>query len=98
MGKVFKMNDYDWVYAENEEQAKRFYLDFSGCDEFDLEIKEVSLQDKMLYEVDRLPLEEQKMVQEMNWFAGELCAYKTFEWVIKQDNIKAPDILATIEG
>jgi hypothetical protein len=96
--KVFKMNDFDWVYAENEKQAKEYYVDLTDCDLDDIEdIKEVSMQDTMLYEVSKLPIEEQKMVQKMSWFGGELCAYKPFEWVIKQEGIEAPCIIASTE-
>jgi hypothetical protein len=99
MSKVFKMNDSDWVYADNEEQAKNYYVNLTECNEDDLDnVKEVSLQNTMYYEVNRLPNEEKDMAHEMGWFAGELCALKTFEWVIKQENIKTPSILATTEN
>lgn len=33
----------------------------------------------------------------MGWFDGELCALKSFEWVIKQENLHTPCIIATTE-
>lgn len=98
MSRVFKMNDCDWVYADCEEQAIDFYEAFSGCNKSEIEIEEVSLKDTMYYEVSRLPMEEQQMTLEMQWFAGKLCVKKSFEWVIEHENIKAPAILATVEG
>jgi hypothetical protein len=99
MSKVFLLNGYDWVYADNEEQAIKYYIQFTGCLKDDVEkIKEVSLQDTMYYEVSRLPEEERVKAHKFGWFAGEFCALKTFEWVINHENIKVPSILATIEG
>lgn len=98
MSKVFKMNDYDWVYAENEEQAKEYYVNITKCSYDDLkDIKEVNTDNTMYYEVSKLPIEEQKQPQEMGWFDGELCALKSFEWVIKQENLHTPCIIATTE-
>jgi hypothetical protein len=98
MSKVFKMNDCDWVYASSEEEAKKFYSEFEEEDIIEEDFKgEVSLQDTMLFEVSKLPIEEQQMAQEMRWFGGELCVSKPFEWVIKQENIKAPCIIASTE-
>ena len=99
MSKVFKMNDCDWVYAESEEQAKEFYSQFIDEEEIEEDFQgEVSITNRMLYEVSELPPEEQKLEQDTRKFGGVLCAYKTFEWVIKQDNIKAPCILASTEA
>lgn len=95
--KVFKMNDWDWVCAESEEQAKKFYVWFTDCLEGDLEVKEVSLQDKMYVSVSSLPVEEQKQPQELGHFFGELSAHKTFEWVIAHEKITSPCIIASTE-
>lgn len=98
MSKIFKMNDYDWVYAENAEQAKKYYVNLTKCSYDDIEnTKEVSSSETMYYDVSKLPIEEQKMPQVMGWFDGELCALKPFEWVIKQENLNAPCIIATTE-
>lgn len=98
MGKVFRMNEYDWVFAEDEEQAKTFYEQFIDREEIDEQFEgEVSLQTTMYYEVSKLPIEEQKERQEMQYWCGELCVLKPFEWVIEQENLKAPCIIASTE-
>ncbi|MGG1147635.1 hypothetical protein [Bacillus wiedmannii] len=98
--KVFKMNDCDWVCAETEEQAKEYYKKECGFDDEDINegfVGEVSLQDKMHILADDLPLEEQQMCQTMINIGGELHVLKTFEWVIKNDNITSPCIIASTE-
>ncbi|MDE3837918.1 hypothetical protein C0966_00655 [Bacillus methanolicus] len=99
--KVFKMNDFDLVCAETEEQAKIFYCEESGIDMGDVEEffqGEVSLEEKMLVSVDDLP-EEEKMMTQLNMknIGGELFVYKPFSWVIKHQNITSPCIIATTE-
>jgi hypothetical protein len=97
--KVFKMNDFDWVAANNEEEAKTFYEEFIERDEIEEDfVGEVSLTDTMLIPIGDLPLEEQKRVQKLGHFAGELCAYKSFEWVINNQNITKPCIIASTEA
>ncbi|KAB2419572.1 hypothetical protein F8167_29560, partial [Bacillus cereus] len=62
MMKVFKMNDYDWVAAKNEEEAKTFYEEFIDREEIEEDfVGEVSLQDKMHISIDELPDEEQRV-------------------------------------
>ncbi|MDV6040536.1 hypothetical protein N7X28_29445 [Bacillus sp. SM-B1] len=100
MMKVFKMNDCDWVCAETEEQAKEFYKNECGFD--DEEINEyfegeVSLREKMHILADDLPLEEQKQCQMMIHRGRELHVLKTFEWVIKNENITSPCVIASTE-
>jgi hypothetical protein len=98
--RVFKMNDCDWVCAETEEQAKEFYKNEVGFDENEINeefVGEVSIQDEMLIEVDDLPIEEQNQRQKMKMYAGTLFAYKTFEWVIKHENITKPCIISSTE-
>ncbi|MGR5994473.1 hypothetical protein ACT7C9_15230 [Bacillus cereus] len=98
MMKVFKMNDCDWVAAKNEEEAKSFYEQFIDRDDIEEDfVGEVSLQDKMHILADDLPLEEQQMCQTMVNRGGELHVLKTFEWVIKNDNITSPCIIASTE-
>ncbi|HDT6575757.1 TPA: hypothetical protein QFT23_001865 [Bacillus cereus] len=102
MMKVFKMNDCDWVCAETEEQAKEFYKNECGFD--DEEIGEyfegeVSLQDKMHISIDELPDEEQRVatIEPVIHRGGETCVLRSFEWVIKRDNITNPCIIASTE-
>ncbi|GAB6425942.1 TPA: hypothetical protein ACOQ31_005596 [Bacillus cereus] len=98
MIKVFKMNDCDWVAAKNEEEAKSFYEQFIDREDIEEDfVGEVSLQDKMHILADDLPLEEQQMCQTMINMGGELHVLKTFEWVIKNDNITSPCIIASTE-
>ncbi|MGX5628229.1 hypothetical protein [Bacillus cereus] len=98
MIKVFKMNDCDWVAAENEEEAKSFYEQFIDREDIEEDfVGEVSLQDKMHILADDLPLEEQQMCQTMINRGEELHVLKTFEWVIKNDNITSPCIIASTE-
>lgn len=98
--KVFKMNDCDWVCAETEKQAKEFYTNEVGYDEAEVNEDfegEVSLRDTMHIFADDLPLEEQQMAQMMFRRGGELHVLKTFEWVIKHNNITSPCIIASTE-
>jgi len=98
--KVFKMNDIDHVCAKTEEQAKQYYKELTGEDELGINEEfegEVSLQNTMLIDTDDLPVEEQKMVQEMRIIGGHCYAYKTFEWVIEQDKPTEPYIICTTE-
>ncbi|QCS52366.1 hypothetical protein [Priestia flexa] len=98
--KVFKMNDYDWVCAKSEKQAKEFYKSEVGFNDEEINeefVGEVSLQDEMLVEVDELPHEEKMQVQRMKKYAGTLFAYKTFEWVINHENISKPCIISSTE-
>lgn len=98
--RVFKMNDCDWVCAENEGQAKEYYKKETGFNEDEIEeefLGDVSLQDEMLVEITDLPIEEQKQPQKLKEYGGSLFAYKTFEWVIAHENITKPCIISSTE-
>ncbi|PGD58141.1 hypothetical protein COM40_12305 [Bacillus wiedmannii] len=98
--KVFKMNDIDWVCAESEEAAKEYYKHECGIDDEDLSEYyegEVSLQETMLISVDDLPYEEQQQCQTMINRGGELVVLRSFEWVIKHQNITSACVIATTE-
>jgi hypothetical protein len=98
--KVFKMNDFDWVCAETEEQAKDFYQQETGINLKDIEEDfqgEVSLNDTMLVAIEDLPEEEQLDTQCMRQIGGRLYVYKPFSWVIKNENITEPRIIASTE-
>lgn len=98
--KVFKMNDYDWVAAKNEEEAKNFYEEFIDREEIEeYFVGEVSLKDKMHISIDELPDEEQRVatIEPVIHRGGETCVLRSFEWVIKWDNITNPCIIASTE-
>lgn len=98
--KVFKINGCEWVAAESEEQAKTYYGKQTGItrEEIDEDYEgEASLEVKMWVAVDDLPIEEQKMAQEMRNFHGELFVLRPFSWVIKHENITEPCIICSTE-
>ncbi|EMY4797085.1 MULTISPECIES: hypothetical protein [Bacillus] len=100
--KVFKMNDIDWVCAETEEQAKEYYKEECGIDDEDLNEYfegEVSLRETMLINIDDLPDEEQRVaiIEPVVHRGGATCVLRSFEWVIKQDNITKPCVIASTE-
>jgi len=97
--RVFKMNDYDWVAAKNEEEAKTFYEQFIDRDEIEEDfVGEVPLTETMWIPFDDLPLEEQKMTQlDMRNFYGELHVRKTFKWVIENEKTTTPYIISSTE-
>lgn len=98
--KVYKMNDCDWVAAENEQQAKEFYAKETGftVDEVNTDfVGEVSLQEKMGVTYDELSNEEMNKVQEVFKGPDGPAVLKTFEWVIEHDKITQPCIICTTE-
>lgn len=100
--KVFRMNDFDWVCAENEEQAKEWYQKETGVDMQDIEegLKywgEVPLTDHMWLNADELPEDELKRPQIVEQRYGETWIKKTFEWVIQHENITKPCIISSTE-
>ncbi|MGR5970808.1 hypothetical protein ACT7C1_33700 [Bacillus paranthracis] len=100
MMKVFKMNDYDWVAAKNEEEAKNFYEEFIDREEIEEDfVGEVSLRETMLINIDDLPDEEQRVatIEPVVHRGGKTCVLRSFEWVIKRDNITNPCIIASTE-
>lgn len=100
MMKVFKMNECDWVCAENEEQAKKFYKNEVGFDDKEINedfVGEVSLQDTMHVDIDELPESEQKKFQVGIPVGDTIYVYKTFEWVIAHEKITSPCIIASTE-
>jgi hypothetical protein len=98
--KVFKMNDYDWVYAESADQAKELYKKETGFDMDEIEEDfegEVSLDDTMLIDIDDLPTEELNQPQTMQHWAGSNWAVKPFSWVIEHQNITKSCIICSTE-
>ncbi|PFW87229.1 hypothetical protein COL32_27680 [Bacillus pseudomycoides] len=100
MMKVFKMNDFDWVCAETEEQAKEYYKNECGFDDEDINegfVGEVSLQEATYVDIDELPESEKNNFQCGRPLGDSIVVRKTFEWVIKNDNITSPCIIASTE-
>ncbi|HDR7837226.1 hypothetical protein [Bacillus cereus group sp. N3] len=98
MMKVFKMNDYDWVAAKNEEEAKSFYEQFIDREDIEEDfVGEVSLQETMYVDIDELPESEKNNFQCGIPLWDSIVVRKTFEWVIKNDNITSPCIIASTE-
>lgn len=96
--KVFKMNDYDWVCAESEEQAKGFYFEETGVEYIEEDFQgEVGLNNTMLVRLDDLPEEELSEPQVMRQIYGETWVFKSFEWVIAYENITKPCIISSTE-
>nr|WP_204698944.1 hypothetical protein [Geomicrobium sediminis] len=94
------MNDYDWVAAENEKQAKEHYEFETGFSDIEIEEDfegEVSLDETMLISVDDLPNEVQKKALVMERIHGVLWVRKSFSWMIEQDKITKPCIIASTE-
>ena len=80
---VYRMNECDCVCAESEEQAKSFYLKTVGFDE-------IEVDEDFLGEVS---LQETMLDEDDN---GNIVR-KTFEEVIKQENITEPCIICSTE-
>ncbi|WP_106494918.1 hypothetical protein [Lentibacillus sp. Marseille-P4043] len=100
--KVFRMNDFDWVCAESEEQAKEWYHNETSVDMKDIEEDfeiwgEVPLSDHMWLNESELPVEELKKSQIMERRFGELWIQKTFGWVIEHEKITKPCIISSTE-
>ncbi|WP_051359542.1 hypothetical protein [Paucisalibacillus globulus] len=100
--KVFRLNEYDWIYAESEEQALEWYLEQTGLD------KEEAYDDHYFEEIDPnvgttlvhiddLTLKELQMTQEMIRQGNNLLARKTYAQVIESENLTAPCIIASTE-
>jgi len=91
------MNDFDWVCAENEEQAKEHYKKETGFDDLEIDDNfegEVSLDATMLTNMDDFSIEQLKERQEIvdgNWVR------QTFSEVIEKERIVKPCIIASTE-
>ncbi|AMQ66564.1 hypothetical protein BH753_gp082 [Bacillus phage Shbh1] len=96
--KVFRMNDYDSVCAETEDQAWEFYKNLTGFTEEDMEedyIGEVSLDDKMLvFKEDYIEFSKE---YETVKYAGEYWLEVPYWLVIEQENLKVPTIISSTE-
>ncbi len=97
--KVFRINEYDWVCADNEEQAKEWYHDETGVDTKDIEedfIGEVSLDEMMWVGIDDVPEHERNNFKTEVKF-GEIWCHVSFDWVIKNESITEPCIISSTE-
>ncbi|WP_301287707.1 hypothetical protein [Bacillus sp. 3103sda1] len=98
--KVYKFSDCDWVCAETDDQAKTFYKEETGFDDDDINEcfeGEVSLQETMYVDIDELPESEKNNFQFGKPYGDKIFVHKTFEWVIKHENITEPCIIASTE-
>jgi len=100
--KVFRLNEYDWVYAENVEQALEWYMNQTGLEKdeaYDEQFFEEIDPNKgtTLIHIDELPIEEQKMAQQMIRQGNDLWVRKTFSQVIESEKLNAPCIIASTE-
>ncbi|UNA01582.1 hypothetical protein MG295_00165 [Bacillus phage vB_BcgM] len=99
---VFKMNDYDWVKADSERRAMRFYREETGISREDLEedyFGEVPLTDTMLFHPEDVPELDEKMYnfKKEDWY-GEEYYRVPFWWVILQMETNEPYIIASTEA
>lgn len=97
--KVFKMNDCDWVVATSKEEAKSWYMNEVGftAEEVDTDFeREVSLENTMGYELADIPEEERGKFPTKTYYGIEFASVP-FWWVIKQDNITKPCVIASTE-
>ncbi|HAM79580.1 hypothetical protein [Ornithinibacillus bavariensis] len=100
--KVFRLNEYDWVYAENKEQALEWYMKQTGLekdeayDKYYFEEIDPNIGTTLVH-IDELPLEEQKTTQQMIRQGNSLWARRTFAQVIESEKLIAPCIIASTE-
>lgn len=98
MLKVFKMNDCDWVAAEDEQSAKLIYQNITGVDMADIDEDfdgEVRLTDTMHWEADEVdPSLGFERVKDSPF--GD-CYKVPFSWVLENHSHLYPGIIATTE-
>ncbi|MEB9014018.1 hypothetical protein P4H82_28005 [Bacillus cereus] len=99
---VFKMNDYDWVCAPTERQAKRFYIEDVGISREDMEedyFGEVPLTDTMLFHEEDVPELDEKMYNfTKEFWYGEEYYRVPFWYVILQMGTGEPYLIASTEA
>ena len=100
--KVFRLNEYDWAYAENLEQALEWYMNQNGLEK-DEALDEYYFEEInpnvgiTLVNIDELPIEEQEITQQMIIQGNRLWVRRTFAEVIESEKLKAPCIIASTE-
>ena len=91
------MNEYDWVAAKNEEQAKIFYEQFIDREEIDEYFEgEVPLEDTMFLWEEDVPVNERHKFSR-DEIGGKTVYYVPFSWVITHQKITEPCIIASTE-
>jgi hypothetical protein len=99
--RVFKVNDYDWVAANSEKEAKEWYMNefkLSEEDAFD-DFHEVDIDKEWMWFCwDDLPEEEKEWtVTDGKMIGGEFFVKRNFRWVIEHRKIDSPCIIASTE-
>lgn len=49
MKKVFKMNEYDCVCAKSVQEAKKYYIEYSSCEEYSIDFKEIDIETECMW-------------------------------------------------
>ncbi|KNE20867.1 hypothetical protein AFK71_10870 [Virgibacillus pantothenticus] len=89
-----------WIAAGNEVEAKNFAKEEFGWGELETEEAfqgEVSLDETMLIHPVDLPEGELRMAQEMELISESFYARRSFKWVIENNDIKEPCVIASAE-
>lgn len=95
--KVYRMNDYDWVAAESDESAKKFYEQFIEREELEEDFQgEVPLEDTMFFWEEDVPVDERHKFSR-DEIGGKGIYHVPFSWVIVHQNITEPCIIASTE-
>lgn len=101
--RVFRFNEFDWVAAKTEQEARDWYMKQTGLNEedaFDPTYYGESDIDKgwMWYSFDDLPEEEKdNCAVDIRTFGQELFVKKSFRYVLNQENHTEPFIIASTE-
>jgi len=105
--KVFKMDDYDWVVAETIGQAIDYYMNETGVDYEDLEVRECDIEEeRMWWIIDEFPdgVELNNHDDTLTfdgikygYFYDEKSKHITFAEAINLMNCKSPEIIASTE-
>lgn len=95
--KVFKFDNCDFVCAETLEQAIEFYTKETHLNESEIEVHEVSLHDRTPVSPASLPDRRNVSVLDAVYINGKLYVYRSFAWVIKNEGITKPCIIASRE-
>ncbi|WP_077317589.1 hypothetical protein [Virgibacillus proomii] len=98
--KVYNFDDTMWIAAKDENEAKIFAKEEFGWNELETEEAfqgEASLDKTMLIHPVDLPEEELRMAQEMELISESFYARRSFKWVIENNDIKEPCVIASTE-
>lgn len=98
--KVYNFDDTMWIAAKDENEAKIFAKEEFGWNELETEEAfqgEASLDEKMLVEVNELTEEEIKLTQKMTKIGSFFLVERSFKWVIENNDIKEPCVIASTE-